>query len=216
MTSSNDITLAISFYNARYNEDGEFSRNERARLFERNAGAVQLYKNGVAYCIPGKEGKNYNFVSYGNKEFKDETKRDFEVKRSSYGHSERCLMRDILDDLIEADGESPDVKRPSELSECTYTVLKRLTDHKSSYKEYLERKGLTVKMWSERPACEKSPVDGVGNGCLSFIEGIFPTGSQFGYIVQNYTPADNKTPTKIEQASADLKSAYINFKQKCL
>lgn len=65
MTGPNNIALAISFYNARYNEDGENNHNARANEFDRNAGAVQLYKDGVPYYISGKEDKKYNFVSYG-------------------------------------------------------------------------------------------------------------------------------------------------------
>lgn len=213
MTGPNNIALARSFYNARYDEMGEFSQNERATRFDRNAGAVQIYKNDATYIIPGKAKDKYNFVSFGNKEFKEYTKRDFGVKRSSYGHSERVLMIAILDDLIETDVDNHDVRRPSDISKCPYKILKALTDNPKPYKEYLERKGIIVKMWSERPACEESPEDGVGGGCLSFIEGIFPVGSQFGYIVENYTRDDNQEPIKIKKASEELKNSYLNFKQ---
>lgn len=207
MTGPNDIALASSFYNARYNEDGKYSQNARATEYDRNAGAVQLYKDGVPYYISGREDKKYNFISYGNKHFKNKS----DKKRSSYGHSERVLMRDILDDLIKADVNNHDVRRPSDFSQSEYEVLKELTNKPRPYKEYLERKGLIVKMWSERKACKESPEDGEGGGCSSFIEDIFPAGSQFGYIVDNYSRADNDPPTKIENASEELRTSYLNF-----
>lgn len=210
MTSPNDMGLAISFFKARYNDEtGEFQNKILdCHRFDRNAGAVQLFKNGAEYHIPGKETKEYNF-----KEFKRYTDKDYGKKRSSYGHSERALMRDILDDLIEADGDNPGVLRPSDLSKSTYGVLKELTDNPGPYKEYLQRKKLIVKMWSERPSCEESPENGIGGGCSSFIEEIFPAGSHFGFIVNNYTRADNDPPTKIKTASDEFRKAYISFKR---
>lgn len=121
-------------------------------------------------------------------------------------------MKDILDDLIDQDHNN-DIQRPSDFSDSLYEVLKNLTDNPKPYKRFLEQMGLVVKMWSERPACKESPEDGVGGGCSAFIEGIFPKGSQFGYIVEGYTRADNQNPTKIKKASSELKNDYIKFKK---
>ncbi len=65
MVGANNIELAVSFYQARYTENGKFCK----------AGAAQLYKKGgiEIYSIPGIENQRYNFVSYRNKEFKDYT-----------------------------------------------------------------------------------------------------------------------------------------------
>lgn len=120
-------------------------------------------------------------------------------------------MRDILDDLIEWDVDNHDVRRPSDIYKSKYKVLKELTNNPTPYKEYLEKKGLIVKMWSERPACKESPEDGEGGGCSSFIKEIFPAGSQFGYIVDNYTRVDNAQPIKIKNASEVLRTFYLNF-----
>lgn len=218
MVGQNNNDLAKSFFHARYNNDGSHCSAERADQFDRNAGAVQLYKKGGIEIYPTTRDKEYHFVSYGNKDFKDYTKRLERDKRSSYGHSERFLMWKILDDLLSDDPESG-VPRPSELFDLDgikkeYEVLKRLTDKPEPYKKYLEQKGIIIKMWSERPACKEG--DLAGGDCSLFIRNIFPEGSQFGFIVKDYTRADNVDPQKIITASNDLKDAYFDFKKESM
>lgn len=213
VSNSDEILSATCFFKARYLENGEFADIDDSDTFDRNAGAVQLYKNGQLYQIPGKEDKEYNFISYGNKYFKNCGGK----KRTSFGHSERILMKNILDDLIEANGDSQIINRPSDLSVSNrgetgtlYEVLKALTEKAPEYKKYLEEKGLTIQMWSERPPCNESPEDGEGDGCASFINNIFPENSRLRYIVKDYTRADNADPVKIERTN--LKNAYITYK----
>lgn len=215
MIGANNIELATSFYLARYKEDGEHCNEPRAERFDRNAGAAQLYKKcGIeTFSTPAREVKRFKFVSYGNKQFKGYTVEN----ASSYGHSERVLMWEILDYLLSNDRDADDPPAPNKLSESSneylheYEVLKGLTEKAADYKKYLEKKGIIVKMWSERPSCKE--VVGDGDVCFEFIKNILPKGSQFGFIVKDYERTDNNPPTKIEEASRGLKNAYLKFKQ---
>lgn len=223
MTGPTNIKLAVSFYNSRHNGAESHKCNAdghaRDKRFDRNAGAVQLYnKDSISiYNIPGHEDKEYHFISYGNKDFKSYTKQAEKAKKSSYGHSERILMRDILDDLIFADKpDNHDILRPSDDLNVKsashegriYEVLKKLTDEPRQYKEYLESKNIIVKMWSERPACTRAPDDGVGGACTEFIKNIFPKGSQFGFIVEGYQQSvDNQGGAP--KAFEEFKKAYL-------
>lgn len=115
-------------------------------------------------------------------------------------------MREILDDLITEDTDRDDLQAPSELStteddlENEFEVLKSLSENPGPYKEYLEKKSIVVKMWSERPACKE---------CKTFIENIFPKGSQFGYIIENYERGNES-----DKESSALKKSFLDFNKK--
>lgn len=229
MAGQTNVRLATSFYHSRNGAVAvPHTRNSKSHeehdKFNRNAGAVQLYnKDGISiHRIPKIEDKEYHVISYGNTEFKDFTEEADGVQRSSYGHSERILMRDILDDLISADkSHSHDILRPSDnlnsrspkALELVYEVLKKLTNEPEQYKKYLEKKNIIVKMWSERPACEKDPLDGVGGTCAEFIQKIFPEGSKFGFIVNNYIQGeDNRDGApKVRDAFTEFKNSYLKY-----
>jgi len=223
MTGSCNRAVAKSFIHSRNLTHTQAHQcnpdtHNRGNQYDRNAGAAQLYyKNGTdIYQISGVENKEYHCVSYGNKYFKDESRYDADVQKeaTSYGHSERILMRDILDDLIKFDKSSDDSytipPRPSDQGNSEYKILKYLTNNASKYKEYLEHKNLIVKMWSERPACNEESNENIGGGnCNSFINDICPEGSQFGFIVQNYTRDDNKLGVpKVRDAFNAFTTAY--------
>lgn len=219
MTGTANIALARSFYHSRCQEESH-ECNSRQYCFDRNAGAVQLYQeDGINLYQPVKEdgkkenenNKEYNFISYGNKFFKWYTDEEYGTKKSTFAHSERILMRDVLDDLISAD-KPGDIICPSQCTrsahrqEKEYEVLKYLTDNAYKYKEYLESKKIIVKMWSERPSCTEEGNIGISGGnCTEFIEKICPEGSQFGFIVKDYTRADN------ENGAPKVKSAFLSF-----
>ncbi|XP_054262333.1 uncharacterized protein LOC128986172 isoform X3 [Macrosteles quadrilineatus] len=181
MAGTKNIDLAISFYHSRYTREDIQGTSNDMNNYLRNAGALQLYKkDGITkYTIPGKEEVEYNGISCT-------TEKKINEKNSgiiTVGHSERLLMRDVLDDLIEADSGKPGIPpRPSDYKDDTntqhdYKVLNNLTEKASEYKQYLKSKGLIVKMWSERKPCAD---------CATFIKKICPEGSQYGYIVWAY------------------------------
>lgn len=142
------------------------SKTQKLKALKKNAGAAQLfYKDGSPYWE-----KEYNAISerlmhnHGNVYY-------------SYGHSERLLMRNMLNDLIE-DNETTINKppKPSDLSNSTdekekeYEILSKLKDKATEYMKYLERRGLIVEIWSERYPCKFWYGD--GGDCNDFIKNI--------------------------------------------
>lgn len=198
MTEPRDRKLAESFYEIRYGP----KKGERWDRYDRNAGAVQLYLNNKPMNAP------INFISYGNKELSRGIKRE----RTMYGHSERILMQQLLDKLIREEGPVHGILPPSDLvkdgdgSDGTIDIIKAMMEKAGEYKQYLTKKGFIVKMWSERPACDDDKE--IGGGCRRFIESIFPEGSQFGYIVENYTIGNSEI---VKAASRNFKKAFEDF-----
>lgn len=206
MAGSKNFVLAKSFYDSRYGP----IKIERKEDFERNAGACQLYRkeNNEPY------GEPKNFISYGNKQLVREP-----IKlRTMYGHSERILMWKILDELItHEDFSNHKISRPSDLVKDTdlkenvkiVEIIKAMMGNAEEYKNYLEKKGFIVKMWSERPACEDDYE--IGKGCRKFLRDICPKGSQFGYIVHGYKIGQF---VDVETASRSFEEAYKNHNVK--
>ncbi|CAB0029323.1 unnamed protein product [Trichogramma brassicae] len=201
MTGGANFELAESFVD---------SRSPESR-WDRNAGAVALYDED------GKIIYRQSGISHGNKYFKYYTKSSG-YKATSYGHTERKLMRDALDYLLADQSELPgpsSLFKSSTGLEQEYKILKYLTENTAEYRRHLEEKKIIVKIWSERPACTTETNEDVGGAnCTDFVKNICPEGSQFGYIVKDYTRSDNQNGApKVRAAFGVLESAYKEFKQ---
>ncbi|XP_054262331.1 uncharacterized protein LOC128986172 isoform X1 [Macrosteles quadrilineatus] len=203
MAAKNHFDLVKAFYHSRHPREEIQGTYYEMNNYFRNAGALQLYKkDGITkYTIPGKERKEYNTISCTVSRWK-----------CSLGHTERILMRDVLDDLIEADsGKSGIPPRPSDykdddkLHEDDYKILNNLTKKASDYKLYLNNKGLIVKMWSERRPCDWN--DCIGDDCSTFIRNICPEGSQCCYIVEGNDP----TPENVKSARHAFDRLFIDY-----
>ncbi|KAL7308002.1 hypothetical protein TKK_0000090 [Trichogramma kaykai] len=213
MAGAANFDLAESFARSR----GALDR------WDRNAGAVALYrKDGVTKYVISENSKDkkYNAVSYGNKHFKNYTASRDGFEATSYGHTERKLMRDVLDDLLADQSTLPGPTSVFESlsgKEKEYEVLKYLTHNADKYKRYLEEKGIIVKIWSERPSCTAEANEGFigGSNCTKFIQDICPEGSQYGFIVKDYVKSDNLVEgvPKVRMAYEALKNAYEKYKK---
>lgn len=170
MVGANNFALADRFH----------TTMRESLHFCRNAGAVQLFsRNGIDQMT----------TSYGavSQPIKDKTSEH----RSSLGHTERILMRDILDSFITENGHDVEFLSPSQRSRSAdrrdaFDIMSKLVDEARDYKNYLSGRRVVVKMWSELKACDYEPASGMGAGgrCLDFINNIFPINSRFGYINQ--------------------------------
>ena len=198
MTGGKNFYLIEAFYNSRYDSDGEFQKTSGASSFKRNAGAVQLFDISTENPLT----KPYSCIS-----------EPFPIKSllSSYGHSERIAMRDILDEFITENNK--EVERPSyyvksaNQKDQQLEILRELaTSNANKYKQYLENKNAVIKMWSERKPCDYDPTGG-GKKCVDFIKDIFPKNSEYGYIAE--IPKNTTNISEInERVSYELKGAY--------
>lgn len=195
MFGPNDLQLLKSFCHSRNPEvphQCNSSEMDRYNDYTGNAGAVLLYdaETMEPYNIPGNEKKEYHTIS--------DRVNHSKYRYHSYGHSERILMRDILDDLILSDLKTlknKDLRFPKKsrippipsLNGCSEAeVLQNLTERASEYRYYLKRKKLVVKMWSERGACADDEPSDEGSNCRQFMHDICPQGSKCGYIRKDY------------------------------
>ena len=110
---------------------------------------------------------------------------------TSYGHSERICMRDLLDSYMNHKNIDPhDIKNPShsdnikDKNNSKYDILKCLKENAPAYKSFLVGSGVVVKFWSERVACDYDSKNPSGGKCTEFIKNICPTGSKYGYITK--------------------------------
>ncbi|KAL7308001.1 hypothetical protein TKK_0000089 [Trichogramma kaykai] len=176
-----------------------------------NAGAVGLYhKDGVTKYVISHDLRN--------KEYNGMSRR---VEDTTYGHAERILMRDVLDNLLSANpADLCSVPRPSSVfkssnvEEQRNEVLKYLTDNAAVYKQYLERRGIVVKLWSERPSCNKEINRWIqGSNCIQFLQDICPRGSQLGFTVYNYYERSDNFygAPRVRMAYEALKCAYRRY-----
>lgn len=233
-----NLALAKSFFHSRFHNEAEKHKcnitsddkikiGSRSARYDKNTGAAALYvkKEGeniwIPYTLPSPQylNKEYHYVSYRNKHFESQS----ELEASAYGHSEKILMRDILNDLISAHpADQYAISKPSSLGKSPkledqeYEVLKSLTEKATEYKEYLSSKNLIIKMWSERPACKDHPNKKIeGIKCEDFLKAICPDGSQFGYTVKNYSPPTDCQEKKEKQKEAQklVQMTYIAFKK---
>ncbi|XP_054263066.1 uncharacterized protein LOC128986630 [Macrosteles quadrilineatus] len=206
MAGTDNIDLIMSFYHCRYTRENIQGTYNEMNNYSRNAGALQLYKKDgrTKYTIPGKEGKEYNTIS-----------RTVAYGKCTLGHTERILMRKVLDVLIEDECKRLGIPpRPSDYKKAyndDYQVLENMTEKANEYKKYLESKELIVKMWSERPPCEGK--DGIGEDCSTFIQNICPAGSQYGYIVKDYNPNESDKIELVRHAFERLFIAYLIHSQ---
>lgn len=223
MCGKSNIRLTKSFYHIRDPDESHVCndfRHDRYEMFKKNAGALQLYQNdGVSlYEISKNEGKEYHIISLDNIEFSEFIDKGNKELRSTYGHSERMLMRDVLDDLIPVD--SKEILRPSDKLNCKswtdekaqdYEILKNLTEYPRQYKDYLISQGIIVKMWSERPCCNEPEI---GGDCTTFMKNICPNGSQYGYTVKDYNRKIDQRDgaSKIKKTFEEFKNAYKKYK----
>ena len=152
--------LVKSFYNARYKDDGTHTNIVRATWWGANAGSVQLFDKSTHYPITWEENniKRGVFSSIS-----------INYLNTSYGHSERICMRDLLDSYMNHKNIDPhDIKNPSHPSNikdknnAEYDILKGLKENTSIYKSFLVGSGVVVKFWSERVACDYKTGDGSG------------------------------------------------------
>jgi hypothetical protein len=203
--------LVKSFYNARYKDDGTQNDIVRATWWGANAGSVQLFDKSTHYPITWEE---------------NDVKRGFfssisiNCSNTSYGHSERISMRDLLDSYMKHKNIDPhDIKNPShsdnikDKNNSEYDILKGLKENASTYKSFLVGSGIVVKFWSERVACDYETGDGSGGKCTEFIKNICPTGSKYGYITKTeditfQTDKTDKIKERNKLASTNLKTAY--------
>ncbi|XP_023314733.1 uncharacterized protein LOC106649487 isoform X2 [Trichogramma pretiosum] len=173
MAGAANFALARSFVLSRDIHDN--------RAYVTNAGAVALYhRNGI--------------IKYMDKEYDAISDR---IEGTTYGHTERKLIMDLLDDLISTNPN--DKFRVPRLKSIQWrdgqqAALEYLTDNAAMYKRYLEEKGIIVKMWSERKPCNYTYE---GGPCEDFLRNICPEGSQIGYIVENHR-APEETRVAIE------------------
>ncbi|XP_054262507.1 uncharacterized protein LOC128986266 [Macrosteles quadrilineatus] len=145
-----------------------------------------------------------------------------DVYKTTFGHTEKILMRKVLDDLIEADRNKANSEKlgippkPSDYNDKSphdhdYKVFNNLINKANMYKQYLESKELIVKMWSERPPCDWK--ERIGGDCSTFINDIYPEGSQYGYIVEDYNPEDEDKTDAVRDAFERFVKAYQKYEQ---
>jgi hypothetical protein len=173
-TYKSNHSLIWKYYNSRFDDEGNYAEHAGSDRFTRNAGAGQLfnkYKFGLyQYTAP-----HYAISDYANSE-------------SSYGHSERLVMQKLLDEFIPINNK--EIERPSYYAKSSNSkdkpleILKELVIHTSEYRDYLSKKDIIVKMWSDRKPCDYDTGNGDGGRCVHFIRNIFPDGSAFGYMTE--------------------------------
>jgi hypothetical protein len=204
--------LAKSFYSVRYDNIGNFCQVTDSDNFVRNAGAVQLFDKSTNYPISWEEGNIKKGAFWGIS-----TSIKISGILTSYGHSERICMRDLLDSYMNHKNIDPhDIKNPShsdnikDKNNSEYDILKCLKENAYIYKSFLVGSGVVVKFWSERVACDYKTGDGSGGKCTEFIKNICPTGSKYGYITEtkDITSQTDKIKERNELASTNLKTAY--------
>lgn len=187
MIGTNNFDLAEAFYLARSSHPTE------ADNYVRNAGAVQLFdKDGIN---PVKIGPNKG-TYYAMSESIDSA-----AKYSALGHSERILMKQVLDDFIIANGHEVEIPLPSTRPRfddgriaTELDMYSQLAREAREYKVYLIARDTIVKMWSELKACEWKERE--GGACKNFIDDIFPQQSQYGYIAEISTGTKMKAYLK--------------------
>lgn len=191
MTGKNNFELAEAFYNIRHKQNASEAAN-----FHKNAGAVQLFnKDGIIQAT-----KAYGAMSEGINNINHKT--------TSLGHSERILMRNVLDDFIKEKKHEEEFLPPSSRhrsgnsKEIPFEILDNLQKEAREYKIYLIANNTIVKMWSELQACGNGTAVKYGGGGFQFINEIFPTNSQYGYIAKRHELH--------KKACDDFKSAYEN------
>ena len=199
--------LAKGFYNARYGD----LFGSRSTWWGANAGAVQLFdketKVPVVWNVNGTSKSVFSDVS----KYINPQKAGY--GSTSYGHSERICMSDLLDSYMSyREIDSHDIKNPSHPDNARshdnqYDILLNLTNAASTYKVFLAGSGVTVKFWSERKPCDyvqTSTGEVEGGMCKDFIQQICPVGSHYGYTINQVNPAKKL----IEERSKALKAAY--------
>lgn len=206
--------LAKGFYNARYNDAGNTNSVLGAAEFTSNAGAVQLFNINKHNPYPT------GAITWKNKN--NEQKGVFSgisdclkqgSQRTTYGHSERICMRDLLDSYMAYKEIDPhDLSNPSDNFRDPNTkkleILEALTNNASKYKLFLVGSGVIVKFWSEFSACSgKENQNRPGSICSDFIEKICPIGSKYGYIIDEYIEFKDRQ-RKVAEISKLLKEAY--------
>ncbi|MCB0369636.1 MAG: hypothetical protein KDD45_09375, partial [Bdellovibrionales bacterium] len=207
--------LAKGFYNARYDDQGNTSSVVvRAGDFTSNAGAAQLFDKET--MEPTKNIGVFSYVSIPVywKEESGKQYLTFEWQKdqlTTYGHSERICMYDLLDSYNNRDQHDTsericmknildsymkfkqidchDLSNPSHSDNIrdqnakVLEVLRSLTNNASNYQSFLTKSTVVVKMWSEREPCKyTTPLP--GGECSKFIEDICPMGSKYGYIAE--------------------------------
>jgi hypothetical protein len=192
--------LAKAFYNTRYRDNGDRHNSH----FDKNMGVTQLYNDTLPIS------KIYNSPSERYEvNFNKDTNPNGIGQATSYGHSERIQMKDLLNDLIK-NSETHEITRPNmnKGAGASYQKnleeLKYLATNAKTYQDYLNKKNHVVKMWSERGPCNRAGPEG---NCAGFIESILPKGSAYGYLTP-YTPGEN-----VENISTQLKNAYLGYKK---
>lgn len=197
MRGPNNMALAEAFYLSRTKAINDYNQTSDARNFVRNAGAVQLFDiKGID--SKGSPGKAMS-ISIKNAD----------SQLTSLGHSERILMRDVLEEFISANQSASEFLPPSERSRSgevrdeKYEILYQLNREASEYQSYLTDRNTIVKMWSELTACDYDLKGPEGEQCINFINNIFPTNSKYGYI------ANDKRYK--EDAFRKFNDAHINY-----
>ncbi|MDX2050534.1 MAG: hypothetical protein SFT93_05150 [Rickettsiaceae bacterium] len=198
MTGPRYFDLSKAFYSTRFNDKGEFLEDNE---YKRNAGAVQLFnKNGDSLQGPY-SGISESVTTHG-------------LQKNSLGHTERILMREVLDKHMQEDFKEGGIKRPSESSKSNtdkkYEILLNLTKQAQEYGNYLESTNSVVKMWSELKPCYYNK--GVcGGNCSDFIQSIFPSGSNYGYIIINLGKTLEEFETLKKPCLTNLKDGYLGY-----
>lgn len=189
-------SLAEKFFNM------NFIDSQTGRKFDagsgKNIGAIELFDNNTSSIPISLQNLSYPYFTIGG-------------KQTSYGHSERIGMRDLLDKLIKnkrnkeslaynknLPNSEDNIRRPSSPLpiETKYDykefnpkyrkdidILDRLQQQENMaiYKKFLEDSNYKIKMLSERPACKGDAEAGGGN-CNNFISQILPKDSEYASI----------------------------------
>jgi len=200
---THNFYLLKAFFNSRRNDEGNFTEALDSNNFVRNAGAVQIFNiSGIDTLRDPHHCISSSFHTANG--------------LSSYGHSERKLIRDALDNFIANPRNNGEIERPSYYvlspnpAEQPLEILQALVNHTNEYKQYLTQQDAIVKMWSERKPCNYDLVGG-GGRCADFIQNILPDNSEYGYITDVPLYAKTAEIAQLnEVASGNFRQAYLD------
>ena len=190
-----ETKLTVAFFNVRYFISG----NTQNDNFVPNAGAGQLFDQNNRELTEAYSGISTPIHTHRG--------------LSSYGHSERLVIRDILDEFVPlGNGAIAPPRyygRSPVPTEHACEVLETLDRNTIQYNSYLTIHNAIVKMWSERVPCDY-PSPGGGSNCATFITAIFPVGSEYRYITDIPRFANRQRVAELnEGASGTFRYIYL-------